>query len=183
MCEVTTFRWTVAEAQKLFSEADNNIDMGLVAQEDKIGWHWVQRWLQLVDKGVPKTIAYDTVAVRARKSRRWVQSRVRAYNEFGADEIELYAPLGITFLDASLSRDNPHAFLDEALKHPNTVLDTLLAEFPAVEYQDEPREQSPYPNYLWGVGRRLATLPKPDRAIVEQAMGKITDIFKKNGIE
>src|SRR5688572_21885579 len=183
MREVTTQTWTVSEAQKLFSEHDNNFDMALVEQESNIGWHFVKRWQQLVEKGCPKTIAYDTVAVRARKSRRWVQMRVRAYNEFDAGEIEQYAPLGITFLDASITRENPRAFLDEALKHPNTVLETLLMEFPTGDYKPDPPEIPPFPTYLWAINRRLANLPKPDKDRMLEIMDEAKTIFKRNGIE
>lgn len=181
---MTLEKWTISKAQSLFSESETNEDMAFVEHENKIGWHWVRRYQQLIERGCPKVIAYDTIAVRARRSRRWVQMRVRAYEYFEAGEIEEFSPVGITFLDASLTRENPQAFLSEAIKHPNVVLETLLQEFtPAPPIVEEVRELPPYPTYCWQIGRRLASLPISDKAEVESAMNKIVEIFKKNGIE
>ena len=177
--------WTITEAARLFSEQETNQDMSLVQIDNSMGLHWGRRVMQLIERGCPRVIAYDTVAARARKSRRYIQDRYKLVMEFDADQLEEYMRAGVSFVIASMSRETPAAFLQEAIDHPAVILDTLLAEYPAREVtdDDEARPPAPYPCYLWGVNRRLANLPTLAQEQVVGHMKAIVDIFERNGIQ
>jgi hypothetical protein len=180
--------WTVAEAARLFSEQENNEDFAVVELDNKMGAHWVRRVKQLIERGVSKVTAYDCVAARARKSRRWIQDRMRVYETYSADELEEYLPAGISFLIGSLSRQEPQAFLQEAIQHPCVTLDTLLAEYqPREDNADDDEElhhaAPPFPPYLFGVNRRLSGLADLPKSKVMEHMNAIVEIFKQNGVE
>lgn len=182
MNQVVASGWTVAKAQQLFDMQADNEDSAIVDVENKSSAHWVARWRFLVEQGCPRVVAYDTVAVRARKSRKTIQNYVRVYEYFG-DSIEEYMPAGIVYLTAAVSRKHPEAFLDEALKSTNTTVDTLLAEYEPNEGENEEYTPPPYPPYGWGIARRLAILPKVECQEVERHLKAIVEIFKKNGVE
>jgi hypothetical protein len=177
--------WTITEAARLFSEQENNEDMAVVELDNKAGLHWGRRVIQLIERGCPRIIAYDTVAARARKSRRYIQDRYKVVTEYDADELEEYMRAGISFVIASTSRETPKEFLQEAIDHPAVILDTLLLEFPAREVTDdeEARTPAPYPSYLWGVNRRLAGLPTLSQAKVKGWMENIVNEFIQAGIQ
>jgi hypothetical protein len=177
--------WTVAQAQKLFTQQDDNEDMAIVDLENKAGLHWIKRWNYLVEQcQCPKMVAYDTVAARARKSRKTIQNYVRVYQYFTADQLESYMQTGITYLTAAVTREDPEAFLDEAMRFPNTNLETLLEEHPANEGEtDEARTPPPYPSWGWAIGRRMAILPINQKQEVEGHLKAIETIFERNGIE
>jgi hypothetical protein len=183
MNQVISTGWTVSKAQQLFDMQADNEDATIVDMENKVSEHWVARWKFLVEHGCPRVIAYDTVAARARKSRKTIQNYVRAYEYFG-DAVEEYMPAGITYLTAAITRKHPEAFLDEAMKSTNTTIDTLLAEFEPNEGEvGEEFISPPYPSYGWGIGRRLAILPTADRSLVERHLSEIVTIFRRNGVE
>lgn len=176
--------WTVAAAQQLFTEAQTNQDYAIVDGENRAAAHWFTRWQYLTERGCPRVVAYDTVAARARKSRRTIQNIVRVFQHFDAAQIEEYMQCGITYLTAAVTRKEPERFLDEALRHPNTNLETLLVEFESEDGQEE--EARPHPPYrpcLWQAARRLATLPTADKAEAEGHLQAIDSIFERNGIE
>jgi hypothetical protein len=177
--------WTVTQAARLFSEQETNEDMAIVDMDNRAGLHWGRRVMQLIERGCPRVTAYDTVAARARKSRRYIQDRYKLVMEFDADQLEDYMRAGVSFVIASMSRETPAAFLQEAIDHPSVVLDTLLAEYPAREVtdDDETRTPPPYPCYLFGVNRRLASLPTLQKELVVGHMSAIVDIFERNGIQ
>ncbi len=176
--------WTVSQAVRLFTEQEQNENMAMVDMDNKLGAFWVNRYHLLRERGCPKVTAYDTVAVSARKSRRWVQDRVKVFDHYEAGELEEYSAVGITFLISALTREQPEAFIREAVIHPNTVLDTLLMEFPGAEAgEDDPRPSVDIPVYLFGINRRLANLPTLDRDSVAGHMTAIREIFERNGIE
>jgi hypothetical protein len=177
--------WTVTQAARLFSEQETNEDMAIVDMDNRAGLHWGRRVMQLIERGCPRVTAYDTVAARARKSRRYIQDRYKLVMEFDADQLEDYMRAGVSFVIASMSRETPAAFLQEAIDHPSVVLDTLLAEYPAREVMDdeEARTPAPYPCYLYGVNRRLAGLADLPKSEVVGHMSAIIDIFERNGIQ
>ena len=177
--------WTITEAARLFSEQETNQDMSLVQIDNSMGLHWGRRVMQLIERGCPRVIAYDTVAARARKSRRYIQDRYKLVMEFDADQLEDYMRAGVSFVIASMSRETPAAFLQEAIDHPAVILDTLLAEYPAREVtdDDEARPPAPYPCYLWGVNRRLGGLADLPKEQVVGHMKAIVDIFTREGVQ
>jgi hypothetical protein len=176
--------WTVTQAARLFTEQETNQDMSMVRIDDSMGLHWGRRVMQLIERGCPRVTAYDTVAARARKSRRYIQDRYKLVMEFDSDQLEDYMRAGVSFVIASMSRETPAAFLQEAIDHPSVVLDTLLAEYPAREVtdDDETRTPPPYPCYLFGVNRRLAGLADVPKSEVVGHMSAIVDIFTQAGI-
>lgn len=179
----TNGAWTVSKAQNLFTEQQTNEDAAIVDIENKSAAHWFRRWQYLVTSGCPRLVAYDTIAARARKSRKTIQNIVRVYQHFGAEQMEEYEQAGITYLMAAVTRKEPDRFMDEALRHPNTTVDTLLSEFEAEDGQDETRPVPPYRACLWGAARRLATLPVRDKARAERHIRALDAIFERNGID
>lgn len=178
--------WTITQAAQLFSEQENNEDMAVVELDNKAGLHWGRRVMQLIERGCPRVIAYDTVAAKARKSRRYIQDRYKMVIEFDPDELEDYMRAGVSFVIASMSRETPNEFLQEAIDHPAVILDTLLAEYPARDSTDDEKDErtpAPYPAYLWGVNRRLANLPTLSRERVQGWMQNIVNEFTQAGIQ
>ena len=175
--------WSHSTARQQFSEADDNLDMSIVDTENQSALHWVRRWLYLTKLGCPNMIAYDVVATRARKSRRTIQSFVRAYQYFG-DDLEEYMRCGISYLTAAVTRKDPEGFMDAALRSPGTTLDTLLAEYPPADGIDAPpAPEPPYHRVLWGMGRILPSLPQEDKVEAEKYLAKLDEILKRNGVE
>lgn len=174
--------WSISQAQKLFSIQQDNEDAALVDIENKTAAHWYRRWLFLTEQGCPIMIAYDAIAVRARKSARTIRAYVRVYTELG-DEMEQYEPLGIAYLTAALTRKDPDAFLDEAMRNPNTTIETLCVQFEAADGGDEPRDRPPYHRTLWGAGRCVAILPIVDREQAAAHLAALTEIFQRCGVE